>query len=162
MPVSDAIRFCAIDKPFVSELRIFALTTGVMLPVVRGLNFNIGTCQVFLPYFAEATERSREARNNALVAQSVAQWRALVKDGRIRTLDVRLYDSLPSHYCMIFDRDVLLVGTFVYREWDDATNHDFGEPFVTHRNTANQAILIENYISWFDSAFARGAAAPKI
>jgi hypothetical protein len=156
LPLSDAIRACIDGKHDVNEMRIFALTTAQILPIMKGLTFKIATCYILLPRFVGHPLAPRESKNNTRVEGFVAEWKMLQRQGRITTLEIRYYDHLPSHYCCIFDDSAMLIGTYTYRDWndpDDVWNHEFGEPLVIVNNGPSQALVIDKITRWFDGVF---------
>jgi hypothetical protein len=57
--LNDAIRACTPAEGRVDEMRILALTSGIIQPIIEGCKFKIGTCYILLPRFANVPERGR-------------------------------------------------------------------------------------------------------
>jgi hypothetical protein len=64
LPLTDAIQACTRGKDKINEMRIFAPTTGVILPIIEGSKFNINTCYILLPRFVDPASGTREAQTN--------------------------------------------------------------------------------------------------
>jgi hypothetical protein len=85
-------------------------------------------------------------------AERAVNGLALLEHRRIETLKIRCYDSFPSHYCCVFDKYAILLGTYTYRDWK-TWDIDFDEALVIGNNDAAQKLVIIKYTRWFDDVF---------
>jgi hypothetical protein len=153
--LTTAIDDCTKEKCDVNELRIFAFNSGTILPIIEGLEFNIGTCNVLLPQFARIrVGADGRLMNSELpqVKQVLRDWKKLQARGRIKKLAVKYYDHLPSHYCCIFDKSAMVLGTYTYRDWNVGI-HDFSDALVLSDKGGEEGSVIRSFTTWFDDVW---------
>ncbi len=154
MDISDAIRKAIESKRGrVKVLRISAITSEVILPILRDVRIHIGECRIMLHRFDERGRIKDAGKLNGLVADLRSKWRELQRAGTIGQLKVVLYDDVPMKYVITFDADVALFGGYAP---DDESPHgnDFREPYVLLASSVENERVILKENDWFDTYFA--------
>jgi hypothetical protein len=92
-------------------LRVYAVSSQMILNMVRLHEIEIDSCQVLVRSCADAVNSQGQqlARDITLAEQT---WHGLVQEGRIRHLVVRHYDFTPTEYECLVDEDWLLLGLY--------------------------------------------------
>jgi hypothetical protein len=152
MSLDHAITACTIGKDRIDQLRIFAFNAGSIFSSIEQSRVAIGTCYIVLPRFEQASSEAWKSKVNSEVEFFAGKWKGLQQKGRIKDLDIRYNEHLPSHYCCIFDRYALLLGTYTYRDLNPATwNSSYSDPLVIANadDDPTQKMVIE-LTEWFD------------
>lgn len=150
LAIGDAFReILAKGGGRVRRIRIYALTTEVILPVVRDVNCKIEVCEILLHKFDENGHVHAARQLNKTVSDIKDKWGALKIQGQIQKLKIVLYTDMPSQYVVIFDDKAVMQGLFVP---NDASPHgcDLVEPVIIWNNDETAGKLVEKYTKWFD------------
>jgi len=152
--LGDSIKGVFLQNRYhVNCLRIRAVTTEVILPMVRDIPCTIGECRILLHRFEEDGRIKHAAHLNSKVQDIIEGWRALEASGKIGQLTVKLYADMPHSYTMIFDDFAVINGLYTPNDVSPHGN-DFHEPVVLINKSAEMGTLIKKYLSWFDSMFS--------
>src|SRR6185312_7753237 len=95
---------------------------------------------------------NHSAQLNDRGAEMERRWRALLHAGRIKSLEVVLYEDFPLDYVVVIDDLAVIPGVYVPN--DDSTHgNDFLHPHVVINTGTISEIYVAKYRAWFDTWF---------
>lgn len=134
----------------IGKLRIFALSTTIINPIVRAsLECQIAECDLLVRTLND------EEYNNFFgqhVFAMMKMWDDMVADGKIKQIKKSFFDDLPSEYNIIVDDDVLIIGNYVFTDVD-RSHVTIDKVFTVNNKRSEGKKIIESYVSRFDQSF---------
>jgi hypothetical protein len=134
----------------IKSMRIYALSTTIIQPVIRGaLNCQVDKCNLLV-----RSLNNKEYNQNFgnAVKALMKMWDDMKTDNKIRELNKAYFDDLPSEYNIIIDNELLIIGNYSFTDID-ASHVTIDKVFsVSNERKAGQEI-INAYIRRFDGAF---------
>lgn len=153
LSVGDALRRISTSKRGrIRNLRIYALTTEVIQPIVRDLDLKIDSCRIMLHQFTDNSHCKHAAKLNANVAEIAAKWLELERSGQIQKLEIVYYTDMPCIFSVIADTSLMLHGCYSPND-DSIHGNDFKEPYLLVADSKTEGLMIAKNITWFDSYF---------
>lgn len=158
--ISDGTLGECLDEAFrgskrVEHLRVMATSSEMIEPLIESRGIRVGRCDLLLRRYPDAPKS-----HNERVEYMVREWRALGTAGRIDTVDVAFYDSVPSEYQVIVDDDAIIFGAYVYNPQQPA-EADVRPPSLMHNVSPEAGALIGRFIAAFDANRAAWKAAAQ-
>lgn len=147
--LNSALQYSISRKKDIDILRIYAISTGVILPIVRSIaNIKIGTCVLLLKGFENPN--AEENKNFAVeIDQIIRRWMNLKEIGIIKHLEIFRYTDHPSEYNCIIDNDSVIIGLYSPNPTDDSKVKVIN-PMVITQDAAAGKLIINQYIQRFD------------
>lgn len=148
--LGQAFQVASLTINHISHLRVYAISSQQVLGFIRFHSFYVDRCSLLIRGFAEDDYKHSDFRKQ--IELVVKDWRALVREGRIRTLSIRSYDFLPTEYECIFDERCLFLGLF------ESAPEDYSEVRVRNvaiieNSTPAGRQMINEYIDRYDNFF---------
>jgi hypothetical protein len=149
MSLAESLNSLSQKYPLVKHMRIYALSTGHIYPIfAASTNINLEKCTILLKGF------QGDELNNSNIRQYYNQTKFLINlwekskaGGRIGSLDIKFYFSLPTEYYVIFDNKAIIIGWYspTMDQWCDVE-----DPIVVYASSQEGATLINNFIERFN------------
>jgi hypothetical protein len=135
----------------IENIRIYASTTEVILPIIRDLKLKADNCKVLLQIFEKDDPNPHSKELNDLCIRMTKAWEELKVKG-IKNLSVVRYNRYPTEYLVIVDDRYLIRGRYTP---SDESEHgsDFSDPIIFSGKEAESKRYIDETISWFDTIF---------
>ena len=148
--LSDCFQVVSTKINYVDELRIHAISTGMIQPLVSSSNFKIKKCKLILRKFSdeELTDDNHKAFNSR-IQNTINEWKKLQTSGIIQTLEIHRFEFLPTEYHVIFDSKFIISGLYTPNR-NSWSSIDVEDPMVINNNTGSGNIFIKNHIKRFD------------
>lgn len=150
--LSEAIHAQCQDKR-ITNLRIMAVTTGKIYPLVAASNVYVDHCVLMLPFFDNANKDSDEERNNRRCIELVKDWRSLAALGRIGRLEIFRINHWPDQYISIADRSSLTFGLYTYSSMNKSLGSavaEFSDAMFIRPLNANTREVFSMIYDWFE------------
>lgn len=137
-------------RKHISKLRIFALSTTIINPIVRSsLECPIDECDLLVRNLND------EEYNNYFdhhVFAMMRMWDDMSADGKIMRIRKSFFDDLPSEYNIIIDDDILIIGNYIFTD-ADRSHVTIDKVFTVNSKRSEGKKIIESYISRYDQSF---------
>jgi hypothetical protein len=146
-----------VDEAFkgrkhVKRLRVMATSSEVIEALIASRSTDVGQCDLLLRRYPDSP-----SSYNRRVDYVIQEWRSLERGGRIGTVNIARYDSVPSEYQIIVDNDAIIFGAYAYSPHEPA-EADFLPPSLMHNVSSEAGALIGRFIDAFDANHAAWAA----
>lgn len=135
------------------SIRIFALSTFVIQPLLRDLGVKTRECALLLyepdrpPEQDAGGPPTPQAR---MPLAPVQEWIDMKSDGAIDELEIRGYGFYPLDYFILFEDRALLTGRYLIRD-QRFPRCEVQEPCLVLDETPEGKILIRKYLEVFES-----------
>jgi hypothetical protein len=143
---------------YVEHMRILAISTGKIQPLIESSRLNIARCEILLLKGDATDPKSADGFNNH-IEHMIGEWRRLQKAGRIGALAIRRYTQVPTEYQAIFDRSAMIAGLYS-PDPDNWSGVQVDDPWIVMDETVAGTELIAKYISRFDRFLAASIEQP--
>lgn len=149
LTLADAIGR-AVKKKKISNLRIFASTTGKIQPILSSLDILVDECEMILWKIRGDELINTEKRHNHRLNDLLKEWREVTtKKLRMEPPIVKVYDFCPTQYLIIIDRSFAVIGSFVPNPSSE-TLLEIEDPILVTSRTIFGRALIDKKIQWFE------------
>ena len=133
----------------IKKLRIYALSTTVIQPIIRSsLDCKIDECIILM---RSLNDNTYNKLFSGTVKSLITMWDELKDDGRIGSVEKYYYDDLPSEYNIIIDDELLIIGNYVFTNSDRA-NVTINKVFTINNHRSMGQEVINRYIYRFDTS----------
>jgi hypothetical protein len=147
--LNEAIRKAFERNRRVNELRIFAISTGMIQPIIRSSNnVQIKKCIVLLREFDER-EASQNIDFKNEIESIIKKWYVLKNEGKILELEILRYRFHPTEYNCIFDKETLICGLYAPLQEDDSKVRVL-EPLLITNDTSQGKSIINDFHQRFE------------
>lgn len=137
-------------KKTIKCLRIYAISTGIIQPIIRTLPENtVENCRVMIRDFYEGDPQKNETFC-AELNQIIQRWYNLETDGFIKNLELTRYKHYPTEYQCIFDDDAMILGIYHPEAMDSSNVKVKANPIVITKEIPEGKEIINEYIDRFD------------
>jgi hypothetical protein len=154
--LSDAIIDVINKYQNISILRVFALTTGSIEPIIESSKVpSINSVNILLYSAKEDKNFTDQKRADMLENQCILMiknWRRLSKNHKCN-ISIQKYNFQPMEYFIIFDNYVLIQGVYMFEENPETIGIIAQSPLIISNKTQNGRELIEQRILVFDALF---------
>ena len=137
-------------RKHINKLRIYALSTTIINPIVRSsLECQIDECDLLVRSLND------EEYNNYFdhhVFAMMRMWDDMSTDGKIIHIKKGFFDDLPSEYNIIVDDEILIIGNYIFTD-ADRSHVTIDKVFTVNNKRSDGKKIIESYISRFDQSF---------
>ena len=136
-------------RKHIGKLRIYALSTTVINPIIRAsLECQIDECELLI-------RSLNDEEYNRIYSQHIfamlKMWDDMVTEGRIKHLKKSYFDDLPSEYNIIIDDELLIIGSYIFTDID-RSHVTIDKVFTVSSKRAEGKNIIESYVSRFDQS----------
>lgn len=151
MSLNSAISLAVGENKSVENIRIYASTTEVILPIIRDLKLKADDCKILLQIFDKDDPNPNSDELNCLCCRMKKKWEELKGKG-IKNLSVVRYNRYPTEYLVIVDDRYLIRGRYLP---NDGSEHgsDYFDPIVFSGKEIASKRYIDETIVWFDTIF---------
>jgi hypothetical protein len=136
--------------PYVRRMRVYALSSGMIQPLVASSKLEIDECTVLVRGFTDEELKIDSYRNyNSHIEDMIREWEKLRQRGRIKTLTVKRFFFAPTEYHIIFDESYLILGLLKPDpgSWSTVAVE---EPVLVRNVNQITDSLVRKYISRFE------------
>lgn len=150
--LNDAIVTACNTHPNVKHIRIFAVSSSLIQPILRSIGTKVDKCTILLYSIPNSSidSASSEVKHEMNIESVVRDWKHFRDDGFIRELFIWRYNFFPTEYYLVFDDRNIIVGHYLINE-NRAAKCDVQEPFTANDNSPEGKLLINKYINVFDT-----------
>lgn len=150
--LSSALTNAISSRKAIKTLRIYALSTNMILPIIRGcLNCTINECKLLL----RSLNDEEYAKNyTGHVEILLDEWDSMKNGHKIQVIEKSFFDDIPSEYNIIIDDDILIIGNYIFTNNRKHRSHlTINDVFTITNARANGNRVIDMYIKRFDESF---------
>ena len=148
--LANGLSFILRHVPKIDNLRIYASTTGKILPAISVGNCHIKNCYIIIHMIND--ESNTNQMFNQRLMMLVDEWKELFNDGKIENLKIKNMSSNPLHYSIIVDDSYFLYGNYIPKE-ESTTKVVVKEPYIFTNACMELERIINKYTEWFDEIF---------
>lgn len=151
LPLDRAMQEARDLSGHVKSLRIFAISSGKIQPLVETMQIKAEVVQILLwrPWTGGAFQ-AQLAGFEAHISALEADWNELQRRGQFGSLSVKRYSELPGDYYILFDDKAVIIGT--YRTNDVVYSLvDVNDTILIRADSEAGRRVIRNYSERFDS-----------
>jgi hypothetical protein len=148
--INSAIQIALRHRRVIDHMRVFAISSGQIQPILAGQNFKANKCTLALRSFDGLTKDGQDEQFEIHIGQLIGEWQRMVTRGKITDLAVRRYNFPPTEYYLILDDAVIICGGYAF----DSSNWskvDVLDPFVILADSPDRAEYIKDIIQRHDS-----------
>lgn len=151
LPLDRAMQEARDGCGHIKSLRIFAISSGKIQPLIETMQIKAETVQVFLwrPWTG-GTFQAQLAGFEAHIAALEADWNELQRRGQFGSLSVKRYSELPGDYYVLFDDKAVIIGTYRTNEVVYSLV-DVNDTILIRADSEAGRRVIRNYSERFDS-----------
>ncbi len=135
------------------HIRIYALSTNMIQPIFKSMNIKADYCSILV-----YTPENRSDNSNVDIYQNNlsmlrSEWSNLKEDAFFKQVEIKGYDFTPTEFMILFDEKVVIIGHYIFND-NRFPMCDVQEPYVLTNDQLNNKILIEKYISLYESIYS--------
>jgi len=139
------------SKRHIKHIRIFALSTNVIQPIVRstiGNEIKIKKCSLLIRNL-----NNKDYNNNfgTEIITIIDRWKDM-KGNSIDNFDIAFFDDIPTDYNIIIDDNLAIIGNYIFTE-KDKSHVTIGYVVSVRNSRESGAQMINSYIKRFDESF---------
>jgi hypothetical protein len=139
------------SKRVINHMRIFALSTNVIQPIVRSsLNSKtiIRKCSMLI---RNLNDEEYEKNFGNEVISIINRWQNM-KGRSISKFEITFFDTLPSDFNIIIDDDIAIIGNYIFTA-NDKSNITIDRVISVSNSRESGKDVIHSYIERFDKSF---------
>lgn len=151
LPLDRAMQEARDACGHIKCLRIYAISSGKIEPLVETMQIKAETAQIMLwrPW-AGGTFQAQLAGFEAHITALEADWNELQRRGQIGSVTIKRFSELPGDYYILFDDKAVIAGT--YRTNDVVYSLvDVNDTVLIRADSEAGRRVIQNYVERFDS-----------
>ncbi len=151
LPLDRAMQEARDACGHIKSLRIFAISSGKIQPLVETMEIKAETVQVLLwrPW-STGEFQTQLAGFEAHITALEADWRELQRRGQFGALSLKRYSELPGDYYILFDDKAVIVGTYRTNEVVYSLV-DVNDTVLIRADSEAGRRVVRNYVERFDS-----------
>lgn len=155
-PLPEAILLGLKNKSRIINLRVIASSTSAILSnIIPNLPKEgyIENCTVIVRRLKGRGKYIKEV--NDFTDTQIGRWQVLHKNGKIKNLNIVMFDYKPVSYTIIIDSNIAIHGLYRMKSSSNTGLVSDHQPFVTFRKGAGKQ-KIDELIEWFDDLVQEG------
>ena len=134
----------------VHHLRIYANATTNIEPLFANSSITVDRCEILLRELRP--DETTDSYFTQHLQHMIKQWQELEKKARIKKLEFRRHNTVPTEWHIIFDDKFIICGLNI-PERNDWLGIDILEPTLIDNRSVETRLLIRKYIERFDGFF---------
>ena len=147
--LSEAVNEITSKHTKISDLRVFAISSGQIQPLIEASKTTVSRCDILLWAPGEASGTAFDGFDTH-IKDHARRWKQMHDKNRINSLTVSRYDFFPTEYMVIVNSDMVLIGCYkVDKDTWSAVN--VCDPMIIYAGAKNNNEFIKLQIDRFES-----------